>query len=70
MKYFLLHRILTTTLYFTQLSVLALLLLTQFCLFLDGACPMVKEWFVYCGNPLQEPDLIQPVQPSIPGRMK
>uniref|UniRef100_A0A8C9G0H5 Constitutive coactivator of peroxisome proliferator-activated receptor gamma n=1 Tax=Pavo cristatus TaxID=9049 RepID=A0A8C9G0H5_PAVCR len=36
-------------------------------LFLDGACPLVKEWFVYCGNPLQQPDLIQPVQPSIPG---
>uniref|UniRef100_A0A803XKJ3 Family with sequence similarity 120 member B n=1 Tax=Meleagris gallopavo TaxID=9103 RepID=A0A803XKJ3_MELGA len=33
----------------------------------DGACPVVKEWFVYCGNPLQQPDLIQPVQPSIPG---
>ncbi|OXB65382.1 hypothetical protein ASZ78_017112 [Callipepla squamata] len=33
----------------------------------DGACPLVKEWFVYFGNPLQQPELIQPVQPFIPG---
>ncbi|NWS71963.1 F120B protein, partial [Crotophaga sulcirostris] len=33
----------------------------------DGAYPLVKEWFVYFGNPLQQPELIQPVQPSIPG---
>ncbi|KAM7118854.1 constitutive coactivator of peroxisome proliferator-activated receptor gamma isoform 3-T5 [Ciconia maguari] len=32
-----------------------------------GAYPLVKEWFVYFGNPLQQPELIQPVQPSIPG---
>ncbi|KFP94187.1 Constitutive coactivator of peroxisome proliferator-activated receptor gamma, partial [Haliaeetus albicilla] len=32
-----------------------------------GAYPVVKEWFVYFGNPLQQPELIQPVQPSIPG---
>ncbi|NXJ05348.1 F120B protein, partial [Odontophorus gujanensis] len=33
----------------------------------DGACPLVKEWFVYFGNPLQQPELIQPVRPFIPG---
>ncbi|XP_032299287.1 constitutive coactivator of peroxisome proliferator-activated receptor gamma isoform X3 [Coturnix japonica] len=33
----------------------------------DGTCPLVKEWVVYCGNPLQQPELIQPIQPSIPG---
>ncbi|XP_061846894.1 constitutive coactivator of peroxisome proliferator-activated receptor gamma isoform X2 [Colius striatus] len=32
-----------------------------------GAYPLVKEWFVYFGNPLQQPELIQPVQPFIPG---
>ncbi|CAN8203721.1 unnamed protein product [Coccothraustes coccothraustes] len=32
-----------------------------------GTCPLVKEWFVYFGNPLKQPDLIQPVQPSVPG---
>ncbi|NWT40197.1 F120B protein, partial [Chroicocephalus maculipennis] len=32
-----------------------------------GAYPLVKEWFVYFGNPLQQPELIQPVQPSVPG---
>ncbi|NXU79753.1 F120B protein, partial [Oreotrochilus melanogaster] len=32
-----------------------------------GACPLVKEWFVYFGNTLQQPDLIQPVQPPLPG---
>ncbi|KFW80713.1 Constitutive coactivator of peroxisome proliferator-activated receptor gamma, partial [Manacus vitellinus] len=32
-----------------------------------GAYPLVKEWFVYCGNPLKQPELIQPVQPSVPG---
>ncbi|XP_062980487.1 constitutive coactivator of peroxisome proliferator-activated receptor gamma isoform X2 [Elgaria multicarinata webbii] len=30
-----------------------------------GACPAVKEWFVYAGNSLQQPDLIQPKQ--LPG---
>ncbi|NXI13903.1 F120B protein, partial [Irena cyanogastra] len=32
-----------------------------------GTCPLVKEWFVYFGNPLKQPDLIQPVQPSVTG---
>ncbi|NXM63002.1 F120B protein, partial [Illadopsis cleaveri] len=32
-----------------------------------GTCPVVKEWFVYFGNPLKQPDLIQPVQPSVTG---
>ncbi|XP_065536428.1 constitutive coactivator of peroxisome proliferator-activated receptor gamma isoform X7 [Lathamus discolor] len=31
-----------------------------------GAYSFVKEWFVYFGNPLKQPELIQPVQP-IPG---
>uniref|UniRef100_A0A8C5UDG9 Constitutive coactivator of peroxisome proliferator-activated receptor gamma n=1 Tax=Malurus cyaneus samueli TaxID=2593467 RepID=A0A8C5UDG9_9PASS len=29
--------------------------------------PLVKEWFVYSGNHLKQPDLIQPVQPSVTG---
>ncbi|NXG43813.1 F120B protein, partial [Psilopogon haemacephalus] len=32
-----------------------------------GAYPLIKEWFVYFGNPLQQPELIQPVEPSVPG---
>ncbi|NXY06305.1 F120B protein, partial [Pteruthius melanotis] len=32
-----------------------------------GAYPLVKEWFVYFGNPLKQPELIQPVQPSVTG---
>ncbi|NXK60099.1 F120B protein, partial [Sylvietta virens] len=32
-----------------------------------GTYPLVKEWFVYFGNPLKQPDLIQPVQPSVTG---
>ncbi|KAM7060722.1 constitutive coactivator of peroxisome proliferator-activated receptor gamma isoform 2-T4 [Acridotheres tristis] len=32
-----------------------------------GTYPLVKEWFVYFGNPLRKPDLIQPVQPSVKG---
>ncbi|NWY38380.1 F120B protein, partial [Sylvia atricapilla] len=32
-----------------------------------GTCPLVKEWFVYFGNPLKQPDLIQPVRPSVTG---
>ncbi|XP_057262963.1 constitutive coactivator of peroxisome proliferator-activated receptor gamma isoform X3 [Pezoporus wallicus] len=31
-----------------------------------GAYSFVKEWFVFFGNPLKQPELIQPVQP-IPG---
>lgn len=53
-----------------QASMLVLNLLTQFCLCLGGACPSVKEWFVYFGNPLQQPEVIQPVQPPLPGRIK
>uniref|UniRef100_K7FU60 Constitutive coactivator of peroxisome proliferator-activated receptor gamma n=1 Tax=Pelodiscus sinensis TaxID=13735 RepID=K7FU60_PELSI len=30
-------------------------------------CVDVKEWFVYFGNPMQQPDLVQPVQLDIPG---
>ncbi|NWQ74332.1 F120B protein, partial [Columbina picui] len=33
----------------------------------DGDYPLVKEWFVYFGNPLREPELVQAVQPFIPG---
>ncbi|XP_055980886.1 constitutive coactivator of peroxisome proliferator-activated receptor gamma isoform X2 [Sorex fumeus] len=35
----------------------------------DGAdaCPTVKEWFVYAGNPLQQPDLVRPLQLNMPG---
>ncbi|NXW81134.1 F120B protein, partial [Hirundo rustica] len=33
----------------------------------DGTYPLVKEWFVYFGNSLRQPDLIQPVQPSVTG---
>ncbi|NXY85692.1 F120B protein, partial [Alcedo cyanopectus] len=29
--------------------------------------PLVKEWFVYFGNPLHQPELIQPVEPAVPG---
>uniref|UniRef100_A0A452H4Q3 Constitutive coactivator of peroxisome proliferator-activated receptor gamma n=1 Tax=Gopherus agassizii TaxID=38772 RepID=A0A452H4Q3_9SAUR len=29
--------------------------------------PIVKEWFVYFGNPMEQPDLIQPIQLDIPG---
>ncbi|XP_074846313.1 constitutive coactivator of peroxisome proliferator-activated receptor gamma isoform X2 [Carettochelys insculpta] len=32
-----------------------------------GAYPVVKEWFVYFGNPMQQPDLVQPIQLDIPG---
>ncbi|XP_060061181.1 constitutive coactivator of peroxisome proliferator-activated receptor gamma isoform X2 [Erinaceus europaeus] len=37
----------------------------------DGArtCPAVKEWFVYAGNPLKQPDLVRPLPISIPGGM-
>uniref|UniRef100_A0A8C6D557 Constitutive coactivator of peroxisome proliferator-activated receptor gamma n=1 Tax=Moschus moschiferus TaxID=68415 RepID=A0A8C6D557_MOSMO len=29
--------------------------------------PAVKEWFVYAGNPLRQPDLVRPLQMNIPG---
>ncbi|NXC59669.1 F120B protein, partial [Aleadryas rufinucha] len=32
-----------------------------------GTYPLVKEWFVYFGNPLKQPELIQPVPPSVTG---
>ncbi|NXJ29389.1 F120B protein, partial [Dicrurus megarhynchus] len=32
-----------------------------------GAYPLVKEWFVYFGNPLKQPELIQPVRPPVTG---
>ncbi|XP_007445988.1 PREDICTED: constitutive coactivator of peroxisome proliferator-activated receptor gamma isoform X1 [Lipotes vexillifer] len=32
-----------------------------------STCPTVKEWFVYSGNPLRQPDLVRPLQMSIPG---
>ncbi|KAM5327219.1 constitutive coactivator of peroxisome proliferator-activated receptor gamma isoform 2-T2 [Glossophaga mutica] len=32
-----------------------------------GSCPPVREWFVYAGNPLRHPDLVRPLQMSIPG---
>ncbi|XP_061480422.1 constitutive coactivator of peroxisome proliferator-activated receptor gamma [Rhineura floridana] len=31
----------------------------------SGPCPVIKEWFVYAGNSLQQPDLVQPKQ--LPG---
>lgn len=33
----------------------------------DGACPVVREWFVYSGNPLKHPDLVRPLQMNIAG---
>ncbi|XP_037376617.1 constitutive coactivator of peroxisome proliferator-activated receptor gamma isoform X1 [Talpa occidentalis] len=33
----------------------------------SGACPTVKEWFVYAGNPLKQPDLVRPLQVNLPG---
>ncbi|XP_012514769.1 PREDICTED: constitutive coactivator of peroxisome proliferator-activated receptor gamma isoform X1 [Propithecus coquereli] len=35
----------------------------------DGvsSCPAVKEWFVYPGNPLKHPDLVRPLQMTVPG---
>ncbi|XP_029424335.1 constitutive coactivator of peroxisome proliferator-activated receptor gamma isoform X2 [Nannospalax galili] len=35
----------------------------------DGAStgPVVKEWFVYPGNPLKHPDLVRPLQMTVPG---
>ncbi|XP_036921182.1 constitutive coactivator of peroxisome proliferator-activated receptor gamma isoform X1 [Sturnira hondurensis] len=32
-----------------------------------GSCPPVREWFVYAGNSLRHPDLVRPLQMSIPG---
>ncbi|XP_074523322.1 constitutive coactivator of peroxisome proliferator-activated receptor gamma isoform X2 [Halichoeres trimaculatus] len=34
----------------------------------DGSdLPAIKEWFIYPGNPLQEPDIVHPVPVSLPG---
>nr|XP_033794678.1 constitutive coactivator of peroxisome proliferator-activated receptor gamma [Geotrypetes seraphini]XP_033794679.1 constitutive coactivator of peroxisome proliferator-activated receptor gamma [Geotrypetes seraphini]XP_033794680.1 constitutive coactivator of peroxisome proliferator-activated receptor gamma [Geotrypetes seraphini]XP_033794681.1 constitutive coactivator of peroxisome proliferator-activated receptor gamma [Geotrypetes seraphini] len=33
----------------------------------SGICPTVKEWYVYPGNPLMQPDIIQAVDLDIPG---
>ncbi|XP_006876248.1 PREDICTED: constitutive coactivator of peroxisome proliferator-activated receptor gamma [Chrysochloris asiatica] len=30
-------------------------------------CLEVKEWFVYAGNPLKQPDLVRPLPVSVPG---
>ncbi|KAM4694112.1 constitutive coactivator of peroxisome proliferator-activated receptor gamma isoform 2-T2 [Discoglossus pictus] len=35
----------------------------------QDSCPMVKEWYVYPGNRLQEPDLVPAVPLSMPGGM-
>uniref|UniRef100_A0A8D0G7C0 Constitutive coactivator of peroxisome proliferator-activated receptor gamma n=1 Tax=Sphenodon punctatus TaxID=8508 RepID=A0A8D0G7C0_SPHPU len=32
-----------------------------------GIYPVVKEWFVYAGNPLKQPELVHPVQLDTPG---
>ncbi|XP_020041665.2 constitutive coactivator of peroxisome proliferator-activated receptor gamma isoform X1 [Castor canadensis] len=32
-----------------------------------GTGPVVKEWFVYPGNPLRHPDLVRPLQMTVPG---
>ncbi|XP_040095028.1 constitutive coactivator of peroxisome proliferator-activated receptor gamma isoform X1 [Oryx dammah] len=33
----------------------------------SSAGPAVKEWFVYSGNPLRQPDLVRPLQMNLPG---
>ncbi|KAM9316154.1 constitutive coactivator of peroxisome proliferator-activated receptor gamma [Gastrophryne carolinensis] len=35
----------------------------------DEMCPVVKEWYVYPGNQLQNPELVPVVPVSIPGEM-
>lgn len=47
------------------------LFLTHYCLFVCfvGRCvdlPAVREWFVYPGNTLQEPDMVYPIPLSLP----
>ncbi|XP_056675045.1 constitutive coactivator of peroxisome proliferator-activated receptor gamma isoform X1 [Monodelphis domestica] len=32
-----------------------------------NSCPIIKEWFVYFGNQLKHPELVQPIQLDIPG---
>ncbi|XP_030665857.1 constitutive coactivator of peroxisome proliferator-activated receptor gamma isoform X3 [Nomascus leucogenys] len=42
-------------------------LLLEDCQDVTSTCPAVKEWFVYPGNPLRHPDLVRPLQMTIPG---
>uniref|UniRef100_A0A5F7ZD21 Constitutive coactivator of peroxisome proliferator-activated receptor gamma n=3 Tax=Macaca TaxID=9539 RepID=A0A5F7ZD21_MACMU len=42
-------------------------LLLEDCQDVASTCPAVKEWFVYPGNPLRHPDLVRPLQMSVPG---
>ncbi|XP_054346261.1 constitutive coactivator of peroxisome proliferator-activated receptor gamma isoform X5 [Pongo pygmaeus] len=44
-------------------------LLLEDCQDVTSTCPAVKEWFVYPGNPLRHPDLVRPLQMTIPGGM-
>ncbi|XP_074165375.1 constitutive coactivator of peroxisome proliferator-activated receptor gamma isoform X1 [Sminthopsis crassicaudata] len=32
-----------------------------------SSCPIIKEWFVYFGNQLKQPELVQPIKLDIPG---
>ncbi|XP_066103853.1 constitutive coactivator of peroxisome proliferator-activated receptor gamma isoform X2 [Saccopteryx bilineata] len=34
-----------------------------------SSSPPVQEWFVYAGNPLRHPDLVRPLQMTVPGGM-
>ncbi|XP_047275370.1 constitutive coactivator of peroxisome proliferator-activated receptor gamma isoform X3 [Homo sapiens] len=42
-------------------------LLLEDCQDVTSTCLAVKEWFVYPGNPLRHPDLVRPLQMTIPG---
>ncbi|XP_026310786.1 constitutive coactivator of peroxisome proliferator-activated receptor gamma isoform X3 [Piliocolobus tephrosceles] len=42
-------------------------LLLEDCQGVASTCPAVKEWFVYPGNPLRHPDLVRPLQMTVPG---
>ncbi|XP_064240160.1 constitutive coactivator of peroxisome proliferator-activated receptor gamma isoform X2 [Aotus nancymaae] len=42
-------------------------LLLENCQDVASTCPAVKEWFVYPGNPLRHPDLVRPLQMTVPG---
>ncbi|XP_078226630.1 constitutive coactivator of peroxisome proliferator-activated receptor gamma isoform X5 [Callithrix jacchus] len=42
-------------------------LLLENCQDVTSTCPAVKEWFVYPGNPLRHPDLVRPLQMTVPG---
>ncbi|XP_011534487.1 constitutive coactivator of peroxisome proliferator-activated receptor gamma isoform X7 [Homo sapiens] len=41
-------------------------LLLEDCQDVTSTCLAVKEWFVYPGNPLRHPDLVRPLQMTIP----